>query len=204
MKIIARGAEAILEKEDGKLIKKRIKKGYRHKAIDDALRKYRTRREGRILNKLANVINVPKVYDIDEKKSLIVMDFIEGDMLSDCLEKYDKDLKEFIAKEIGKSIAIMHNLNIIHGDLTTSNMIYKDGKVYFIDFGLAFHSNRIEDKAVDIYLFLQAIKSKHFLIYEEFSDMVLKEYFKNVIEAEKIKKQLKKVEERRRYKRKGS
>jgi len=204
-KIIARGAEAILQRENDKLIKIRIKKDYRHEEIDNKLRKYRTRREGRILSKLSNIINVPKVHKIDEEKGILIMDFIEGNRLSDHLEKYNKELQKFIASEIGKTIATIHNANIIHGDLTTSNMIYKDGKVYFIDFGLAFHSNRIEDKAVDIYLFIQAIKSKHFSIFEDFSKKVLKEYFEHVEQAEKIKKQLKKVEERGRYKKqKGS
>jgi TP53 regulating kinase-like protein len=198
--IIARGAEAILEKENGKLIKKRIKKDYRHEYIDNALRKYRTRREARILEKLSNLINVPKIHHVDEEKGILIMDFIDGERLSDYLERYDKNLRKFIANVIGRSIAKIHNANIIHGDLTTSNMIYKEGKIYFIDFGLAFHSNRIEDKAVDIYLLGQAIKSKHYSIYEEFFDNVLKEYFKHVEQSEKIKKQLKKVEERGRYK----
>ncbi len=128
------------------------------------------------------------------------MDFIKGKKLSEWLEKINENEREEIAKEIGKNIAKLHNANIIHNDLTTSNMILKNKKVFFIDFGLAFHSSRVEDKAVDIYLFLQALKSKHFSIFDKFSKKVLDEYFKNVEEAEKIKKQLKKVEERGRYK----
>jgi len=206
---IARGAEAVLYEQDSKLLKIRVKKGYRHKQIDETLRKYRTRREARILERLLHIIPVPLVYKTDETKAEIVMDFIEGKKLSEALESFSKSEREKIALEIGKNIALMHNIGIIHGDLTTSNMIYKhkdkqESEVYFIDFGLAFHSQRIEDKAVDIYLLLQALKSKHYKIWHEFSEDILKSYFKLVEHADKIKVQLKKVEERGRYKRQGS
>src|SRR4030042_1167648 len=50
--------------------------------------------------------------------------------------------------------------HIINGDLTTSNMILNpDNKLYFIDFGLSFHSNKIEDKAVDLHLLKQALNA---------------------------------------------
>ena len=200
-KIIARGAEAVLVVDEKKqrLIKYRIKKSYRHEQLDKKLRRQRTKREGKIIEKLSNIISVPLIYNIDEKRFLIEMEFIEGKRLSDELEAM-KEERKHIAEEIGKNIALMHNVNIIHGDLTTSNMIYRDGNVYFIDFGLAFHSNRIEDKAVDVYLFIQALKSKHYEIFKEFSQDVLNSYFKHVNDANKIKTQLKKVEERGRYK----
>ncbi len=202
---IARGAEAVLYKKDGKLLKIRIKKGYRHKQIDQVLRKYRTRYEARIMSRLAHVIAVPMIYEVKENKAEIIMDFIDGLRLSDSLENLSEE-REKIAFEIGRSIALMHNVGIIHGDLTTSNMIYskKEGKVYFIDFGLSFHSSRIEDKAVDIYLFLQALKSKHYKIWQEFGYAILKTYYNFVEHADKIKTQLRKVEQRRRYKTQGS
>lgn len=200
MKIIAIGAEAILYKKGNKLIKKRIKKEYRNKIIDFNLRKYRTRREARILKKVSYLIDVPIVHKVDENKGIIILDFIKGKKLSEWIEKFDKKKQEEIGKIIGLNIAKLHNAGIIHGDLTTSNMIYKEGKVFFIDFGLAFHSNRIEDKAVDIYLLIQAIKSKHYKIYENFTKIILDNYFSFVEESEKIRNQLKKVELRRRYK----
>jgi len=200
MKVIGVGAEAklLLDESNNKIIKIRIKKGYRHKHIDERLRKQRTRREGKILERLSHIIAVPFVYAIDEKKFSIEMEFVRGIRLSDRLEELSE--KKKIAEEIGRSIAAMHNINIIHGDLTTSNMIYKDEKVYFIDFGLAFHSNRIEDKAVDLYLLLQALKSKHYKIWKEFGKEVLHAYLKHVRDASKIRAQLKKVMERGRYK----
>lgn len=223
--ILAIGAEAtlLIDKKNGKLIKIRLEKNYRHKILDTKLRKYRTRREAKIMQKLSHIIAVPFIFNVDEEKYSIEMEFIDGKKLSETLENFSVEERKKIAIEIGKSIALIHNVNIIHGDLTTSNMIYKDYKykgnknkdqnkdrknkdqktnfkVYFIDFGLAFHSERIEDKAVDVYLFSQALKSKHYKIWKEFEADVLHAYFKYVENSEKIKKQLEKVVERGRYK----
>lgn len=197
-KIIAQGAEAILLKKDKILEKKRIKKGYRHKKLDLFLRASRTRYEARLLEKAASIIPVPKIKKI--KNYAIEMEFIKGKKLSEWLDKFPMEKALKICKEIGESIAKLHANNIVHGDLTTSNMIYNDkkDKVYFIDFGLSFHSTRIEDKAVDLYLLKQALKSKHFKSWDN--------YFKEVIKAYKwqasdqVLKQLDKVESRGRYK----
>lgn len=39
---------------------------------------------------------------------------------------------------MGFLIFRLHQQGIIHGDLTTSNMILKDNKLYLIDFGLSY------------------------------------------------------------------
>ncbi|MEM4318647.1 MAG: KEOPS complex kinase/ATPase Bud32 [Candidatus Pacearchaeota archaeon] len=200
MEEVARGAEAVLYKKADKLLKVRVKKDYRHNELDFELRKYRTRREAKIMQRLSHIIPVPIVYKVSEESSKIVMEFIEGKKLSEALESFSQAKRELIAKQIGESIALMHNIGIIHGDLTTSNLIYKEGKVYFIDFGLAFHSSRIEDKAVDIYLLIQALKAKHYKIWHALAEAILKAYFKKVDDAKAIKTQLEKVEARRRYK----
>ena len=56
----------------------------------------------------------------------------------------------------------IHDLNIVHSDLTTSNMIVCDGQVHFIDFGLSYTSYKIEDKAVDLHLLERALDSYHY------------------------------------------
>jgi len=101
-------------------------------------------------------------------------------------------------KTIGEQVAILHNLNIIHSDLTTSNMVLSNKKIYFIDFGLSFHSTRIEDKAVDLHLLKQALEAKHFSCWKKLFRSFLKGY--NPKEKSKILTQLKKVESRGRYK----
>ena len=198
MKKIGDGAEAIvyLGKD---VIKDRISKSYRHKKIDVKLRKFRTRREGKILKKLEMIkFPSPRIIDMDDKEMKLKMEYIKAPMLKDVLEK--KDYKK-ICKNIGKYVAILHNNQIIHGDLTTSNMLLKRGKVYFIDFGLSFISYRVEDMAVDIHLLKQALESKHYSICDECFKYFLKGY-KKVKNYKEIISRLKKVELRGRYKHK--
>ena len=105
--------------------------------------------------------------------------------------------------EIGKQIGRLHDNDIVHGDLTTSNMIVKDNKVYLIDFGLGFVSKRTEDKAVDLRLLRQALEGKHYDIAKKAFSCILDGYGKECKDADEIIKRLKeKVEKRGRYKRK--
>ena len=198
--LIYQGAEAIISRENGKLIKERIAKGYRLKEIDEQLRKKRTKAEAKIMQKLSLIIPVPKILDSSEYK--IEMEFIEGKKLSEHLDSFPENEQEAICLEIGRQVARMHNENIIHADLTTSNMILseKQGIIYFIDFGLAFHSQKIEDKAVDLHLLRQALESRHFTNWQKLFNFVLQGYCKESKEAGKILNRLKKVELRGRYK----
>lgn len=192
MKEIARGAEAVLYEDKETVVKHRLKKTYRIKELDDELRKQRTRREANLLKKLS--IPHPRLIETDEKEK-IVMQRIKGDKLREVLDK-----KPILARRVGELVAEMHNNHIIHGDLTTSNMILDNkGEIVFIDFGLSFQSHKIEDKAVDIHLFKQALNSKHHKVYEE----ALKEFFEGYKQAENYKgvlERLKNVESRGRYK----
>jgi len=193
MKQIGSGAEAIIFLEDKRVIKKRIKKNYRIEEIDFVLRRSRTRNEAKILAKIP--INAPKILSNDKLETL-EMEFIDGQKIRDILDK-----NPILAKEIGKNVGLMHNFGIIHSDLTTSNMIQKRESIYFIDFGLSFFSKRIEDKAVDIHLFKQALDSKHYKISEEAFKHFLEGY-KNANNYENIINRLKVVDSRGRYKKK--
>ncbi len=122
-KILGRGAEAILIQEGNNLVKDRIKKGYRLAVLDEKLRKQRTKKEAKLLEKASFLINVPKIIETDNKEK-IKMHFIEGKKLSDWLDKLSNSEK--ICEEIGRQVALLHNSDIIHGDLTTSNMIYAE------------------------------------------------------------------------------
>ncbi len=191
MKLITQGAEAKLYKDKDNLIKDRVKKSYRIKEIDQKLRKRRTKKEAKLLDKLNSLGFTPNLIQQDENK--LVMDFIDGQTLRDCLnEKNHKHLM----KELGQKISILHENNIIHGDLTTSNFIYNK-QIYFIDFGLSFESHKIEDKAVDLHLLKQALESKHYKIWEK----CFKEFLKAYKNKEVIQR-LSLVETRGRYKHK--
>ena len=200
-KTIAQGAEAILMQEGSTLVKDRIKKSYRHEILDKQLRKRRTKSEAKIMQKLAGIIAVPKILKVKENE--IDMQFIQGKVLSQHLDSFSKQKQKNIAQELAREISKIHAQNIVHGDLTTSNLILneKENKIYFIDFGLAFHSAKIEDKAVDIHLLKEALQSKHFRIANEFYKNFLKEYGNG--KGKEVIARLEQVEKRGRYKRKG-
>jgi TP53 regulating kinase-like protein len=196
MKQIAQGAEAKIYLSDGRIIKERISKSYRIKEIDQKLRKERTKMEARILQRLARVgVNVPRVLKVDEAKTTLEIEEIKGEKVRDYLLK-SKDAKIF--RQIAKQVELMHAAGIVHGDLTTSNMILSKGKMFLIDFGLSDHSDRVEDKAVDLHLLKECLKSKHFEIWEQAWKIFEKNYG-----IDEVLNRLKVVERRGRYKEKA-
>lgn len=205
-KIIQKGAEAIIILQDNKIVKKRTRKSYRIKELDEKIRKLRTRNEGKLLEKASKILNIPKIIKIDEKNKEILMQFIKGKKLSEHLDSFPLNYQKKICRVLGEEIGKLHNLNIIHGDLTTSNMICDSAslhtlhpKIFFIDFGLGFISHKIEDKAVDLHLLKQALEAKHFKNWKILFKKLVKEYSK-YDNSKKILEQLKKVEKRGRYK----
>ena len=195
--MIAQGAEAVLYKDGEKLIKQRISKGYRIREIDEKIRKLRTRSEAKILKKLDFV---PAVVSVDDVRMEIVMKFIDGMLVRDIFDTLSELERKKICLEVGEKIGIMHDLNIIHGDLTTSNLIFNHS-VYFIDFGLGFISQRVEDKATDLRLLKQALESKHYRHFEKSYASILEGYAKSVYAKEVLDWLEQKVEKRGRYKR---
>src|SRR3989338_4343539 len=196
MQLIAQGAEAKLIRAVNTLVKDRVPKSYRLKEIDEKLRKFRTRREAKVLKALEKIgFPAPRLVRTDES-AWIEMEFLEGPVLKDVLEKKDAIP---LCREIGRSVALLHNQDIIHGDLTTSNMILKDS-VHFVDFGLSFFSKRVEDKAVDLHLFRQALESRHYRIWQECFDAFLEEYKAHARGAEDVLRRFIDVELRGRNK----
>jgi|TARA_Y100000310_G_scaffold128087_1_gene127242 Kae1-associated kinase Bud32 len=193
MKLLAQGAEAKLYVDKKVLVKDRVPKSYRIKEIDNKLRKRRTKLEATILKKLAKTGVVPELFEADDYR--LEMEFLKGDRVVDVFDKkYSK-----LCSEIGENIAILHNNHIIHGDLTTSNMILSK-KVYFIDFGLSFQSFKVEDMAVDLHLLKQALESKHWKVWEKAYSLIEKSYLKKATSGSDVIKRIKKVEKRGRYK----
>ncbi len=193
--IFAHGAEAIIIKEKKNLIKRRIKKGYRIAQIDEKLRKQRTKKEACLIEKASLVISVPKITKYSKYE--IELELIKGEKLSDSLDSLLNNLE--VCNKIGQNIAKLHDINIIHGDLTTSNMLLKQDKIFFIDFGLGFTSNRVENKAVDLHVLKEALEAKHFLISKNCWNAVLEGY-KISKNSSYVLKRLEKVEQRGRYK----
>lgn len=196
MKFIAQGAESKLFLSKDRIIKDRFRKTYRIKEIDDRLRKSRTKREAKILDKLKKIgFPIPRLIKTNETDTLEIQ-YIKGKLLRNIL---DNDNCISLGKEIGGKVAILHTNNIIHGDLTTSNMILNK-EIYFIDFGLGFFSEKIEDKAVDLHLLKESLESKHSEIWEKSYKAALEGYTKKAVDGEDVLERVKLVEKRGRYK----
>ena len=164
------------------ILKERIKKNYRHKKLDEKIINFRTKREYKILKKLEEItekqkeknneknVFFPKAIKIEKNK--ITLQYIEGKEYNKIIKKLTLKEKNKIIKEIAKKIFLMHKKNIIHSDITPKNILLdKNLKVYFIDFGLSFFSERIEDKVYDLYMTKETFS-------EEFYNKLLKEYKK--------------------------
>ncbi|MEM3506320.1 MAG: KEOPS complex kinase/ATPase Bud32 [Candidatus Bathyarchaeia archaeon] len=203
MVLIKKGAEADLYLEDWnefKVIKKqRIKKTYRIEDLDIKLRKSRTIREAQMLHEAKKIgIPTPIVYFLDISNFIIIMEYIDGNLLREYLEKLSSNDMIRICKIVGFQIGLLHKNGIIHGDLTTSNMILTSReKVFFIDFGLSFYSQDLEDKGADILLLKRAISSTHYkhateclkAIFNGYRSVVGDDYSKRVImKAKEIEK----------------
>ena len=202
-KLIAIGAEARIYEEGEKIIKDRVSKGYRIKEIDEKLRKSRNKSEAKILRTfLSNEINVPRV--LKEGKFELVIQKINGEKLRDCLSKKlsGKEVEE-ISFGLEDMVGQMHNLDIYHGDLTTSNVIRESvsGKLFLIDFGLSGFSHGVEEKAVDLHLFRECLTSRHINIKDLVWQRFLDGYKKNCRDFDLILKRFSEVELRGRYKR---
>jgi len=190
------GAEATIFLDGTHIIKDRIKKEYRHPEIDEKLRKFRTRREAKVLDKLkAMDFPAPTLHEMCDKAMQLRMEMIQGNKIRDILYQNPVALSE----EMGRKIGILHKNDIIHGDLTTSNMILEK-EIKFIDFGLSFFSNKVEDKAVDLHLLRQALESKHYEIWEKCFEAALKGYSETNPDSKLVLNRLEKVENRGRNK----
>jgi len=202
MKLIAQGAEAKLYRENATIIKERLAKAYRHPQLDESLRQFRTRREAKVLQKLEDLqFPAPHLREFSDKRMSIVMDFVPGETLKDVLRQKAQE-SEHLAREIGQRIGQLHQADIIHSDLTTSNMIQhlETKQVNLIDFGLSFFSEKNEDKAVDLFLLDRALETTHSELYPEIFEQVLEGYQEDNPRAQEILERLDVVRKRGRNK----
>lgn len=213
MSIIHRGAEAILILEDfnnalypsdrGKiLIKHRIPKKYRVTELDENLRESRTILEAKLLADAKRAgVPTPIVYDVDLIEMKIIMEYVEGEMVKTFLEDIESDDMQKFCCLIGEQIGKLHKFGIIHGDLTTSNMIRSPyDKIYFIDFGLGEYDLSTEARGTDLNLLFRTLQSTHHKISGKAFDSVIKGY-KSVFNefADEIIQRIEDIRRRGRY-----
>lgn len=149
-------------------------------------------------------IPVPAVYNVDLVNRFIVLEQIESVTVASYIDKMSKNcptkpphsLKK-IMDRIGELLAKMHKNGVIHGDLTTSNMLLASTKddngpddgedflIYLIDFGLCHIDQGAEDKGVDLYVLERAYLSSHPSSQDLFQillDSYKKYYGKGIVE----------------------
>ena len=114
-------------------------------------------------------VKTPVLYDVDLNRKAIVMEEIDGVMVKDVI---DEDLSYRIGEEISK----LHDANIIHGDITSSNIMLQDDNLVFIDFGLGRYSQVKEDKAVDLLVLKKSLQSIDYNLALKYFDCVLNGY----------------------------
>lgn len=206
--ILKQGAEArlLLGDFNGErcLIKERFAKKYRHPDLDASLTKERMRAEAKAASRCqAAGIRVPKVIHMDLnsrriymeyfEKSITVKDYINSIVVTNDATKQDRLLLD-LGNRIGAVIGTLHANNIIHGDLTTSNMLidprgkydnpFDKYELITIDFGLASYGQSAEQKGVDLYVLERALLSTHSTVPNLFST-ILDTYQENNVKSSK-------------------
>lgn len=196
-----KGAEAELVEtvflDKKALLKDRVPKQYRVAKLDERIRRERTKQEAILIHQAKELgIRTPIIFGIEKKSSGIIMEFVEGKRLKDALNK--KNFCRY-CKELGKQIALLHNSGLIHGDLTTSNVIVKGKALVFVDFGLGFFSEKLEDKAVDLLNLKKTFEATHHSLMPSAWETITKAYCKANNAGKNIVLQVSKIEKRARY-----
>ena len=154
------------------IVKQRFKKTYRHPILDGKLTKLRLLSESRAILRARKLgVPTPAVYYVDQQQSAIFMEKVRGRPLKELIREggLSEARMEALGASIGRHVAKMHDGGLIHGDLTTSNILVLEGdggtgnedRVVMIDFGLAHNSIIPEDKGVDLYVLERAITVTH-------------------------------------------
>jgi len=205
--LLKKGAEASLFLVDWHerrvIVKVRIPKKYRPVALDEQIRSYRTVHEPQLMHEAKGAgVPTPLIYMVNLPESSIVMEFVEGQQIKQVINSVPKAERHDLCVKIGESIARLHKQGLIHGDLTTSNMILRpDGKIFFVDFGLGEKNTELEAKGVDLHLMKSALQSTHYQFWEECFQNVLCGYTSvlGVGVTEKVYEKIREIERRGRY-----
>lgn len=145
------------------VIKRRVRKEYRNPTLDEEIRHDRTISEASIIHeaKLAGV-RVPSIVGIDIANNAIAMTHLDGTVARERLDKVDIDEARKLLRSIGEQIGLLHAAGIVHGDLTTSNVIMSpSGAPFIVDFGMSKRSIEPEDRGVDLHLLQRSIFASH-------------------------------------------
>ncbi|KAM3543477.1 EKC/KEOPS complex subunit BUD32 [Beauveria bassiana] len=179
-------------------LKHRPSKPWRHPTLDARLTRHRILSEARILAKCRrDGVRVPALYALDESQGWLMLEWIQGPpvrvainarLRPGAIVERDASLRALL-RRIGDAVGALHKIGIVHGDLTTSNMMLDPtgrtseqdgggggggaaededaqeeslrGDVVIIDLGLASGAVQEEERAVDLYVLERAFGSTH-------------------------------------------
>lgn len=205
--LIKKGAEANLYLEEWHnrkvIMKRRLPKRYRIQELDKEIRSQRTVHEPHIIHKAKEAgVPTPTIFMVDVAEANIIMEFVDGKQVKQVLNDLPPEERLRLSRHIGGLIGHLHKHGIIHGDLTTSNMILTPyGKVVFVDFGLSERSTELETKGVDLHLMKRAFQSTHYKYARECFEAIMKGYAEVVgeKEAKNVLEKIREIERRGRY-----
>jgi Kae1-associated kinase Bud32 len=197
--LLALGAEARLEKKEffGAVCvqKTRVAKTYRHSTLDARIRRERTRREASMLSAAKKCgVRVPLVLHVDLPNAALAMEWIDAETAKAVLS----DRTRWICSDLGKMIAALHAKGLIHGDLTTSNVLVDGKRLVLIDFGLAFHSEKDEDRATDLLNLKKMFSATHPDVKDGW-ERVLRAYESAYPHGTRVAETISQIEKRTRY-----
>jgi len=204
--LLYRGAEADVVLGDWQgleaVFKIRKPLTYRLQVLDEAIRRQRTVHEAEMMHlaKSAGVCT-PFLYNVDIQSSTLVMEFVRGVRVKDLVASLSGTQLDGTFFEFGGDVAKLHRFGIMHGDLTTANVVRSDGRLVFVDFGLSVRTTRIEDHGVDLRLIKETLVGAHPGASARALDALNRGYASVVGQARSraVLKQLQNIERRGRY-----
>ncbi|PKU40834.1 tp53-regulating kinase [Limosa lapponica baueri] len=176
LQLVRQGAEACVYRGiflgRAAIAKLRIPKRYRHPALEERLSRRRMAQEARSLLRCRRAgISAPVVYFVDYvTNSIYLEDIVDSITVQDHINSIQQSGNDTgslltLAQKMGELLARMHDEDLVHGDLTTSNILLRPPveklDLVLIDFGLSFVSGLPEDKGVDLYVLEKAFLSTH-------------------------------------------
>jgi len=147
-------------------------------------------------------VPTPTIFMVDLAEANIIMEFVDGKQVKQVLNGLSPEERFRLSSHIGGLIGRLHKHGIIHGDLTTSNMILTPyGKVVLVDFGLSERSTELETRGVDLHLMKRAFQSTHYKYAKECFEAVMEGYAEVVgeEEAKNVLEKIREIERRGRY-----
>jgi TP53 regulating kinase-like protein len=184
------------------VFKFRKRLAYRHKSLDSSIRTQRTVHEAEMIHRAREAgVRSPILYYLDLPNSTLVMEFVKGTRMKEQVSSIQRRNAFLLFKELGRQVAMLHSAGIMHGDLTTSNVIVREDGLSLIDFGLSVATMRLEDQAVDLRLIKETVTGAHSemargalgALFEGYSDVLGEKRLRAAV------RQLGQIERRGRY-----